>query len=204
METDGASEIDELPDDPESVHMAARDLVKARRHREAVALCERAEAAGVYNAGVAAAHSAALLKMRRTEDAIALLHGMLYYFPNEARLHLNLGTAYSAVYRRREAGYEYDLAKRLDPAVGREVTRLMILRLSLFLIAFATFFATVALWPRTRWLLVGLDVVMLAMSVYLLIGAIRSSGFKRILAPVGMIVFWVVVLILALYPPSRW
>jgi tetratricopeptide (TPR) repeat protein len=172
-----------IPFDPGTTYAAAKELFGQKRFAEVVALCERAESSGRYDANVVAVHSASLLKLSRTSDVIALLESMLYYFPNDARLHMNLGTAYTAVFRSSEGKYEYEVAKKLDPViVGQKVTRLLILRISIATSAFLAFFLSMVFWPHTRWLLVALIGLMIALSWFVLYGAVKRKGKERLVA----------------------
>lgn len=195
----------EVAAEREALYARAREMFGRKEYAQIVAMCEEAERVGKYDANIVAVHSASLLKLNRPNDVVALLEGMLYYFPNDARLHMNLGTAYAATFRRRESKDEYDLARRLDPLiVGQKVTRMSILRITLGAVSFAAFFAAIIFWPHTRWLLVGLVGAMICVSGFVVFGAIRGQTRQRLLAPILMLVFWVVLLFLAIFMPSRW
>ncbi|MHB8894653.1 MAG: hypothetical protein ACYC99_05670 [Candidatus Geothermincolia bacterium] len=193
------------PDSPEAAYAAMKELFQKKRHAEIVALCERLESTGKYDANTVAVHSASLLRLNRSKDAIALLEGMLYYFPNDARLHMNLGTAYNATLRRREAKYEYDLARKLDPVVvGQKVTRIMILRIVIASVAFALFFVALIFWPHTRWMLVALSGLMLAVSLLVIYTAMKSKVKARMVTSILMIAFWIALLLLSIFAPAHW
>ncbi|HEY5526531.1 MAG TPA: hypothetical protein VIK02_03020 [Candidatus Anoxymicrobiaceae bacterium] len=204
MDTVETTGLEQVPDDPRDVYEAAKALFAQKGYAEAVGFCEKAESAGVYSADVAAVHSASLMKLRRFDDAIMFLHGMLYYFPNDARLHLNLGTAYSATYHQKEASYEYSLARRLDPeVVGKKVNGLILLRVGATVLAFSVFFVSILFLPHTRWLVIGLLAFFLALNVLVLYKAVRAKAKDRILLFSIMLMGWIMLLIVFNVLPIR-
>jgi tetratricopeptide (TPR) repeat protein len=184
---------------PEAVYRQAEDLYKQKRYGEIAALCHEAESAGRYDASVAAAHSVALVKLGRTAEAIDLLHFMLNYFPEDARLHFNLGTAYSLGGRNREARFEFDIAKQLDPrVVGRKVDRLKIVRIVVPAVSFVVFFFSFVFWPHTRWLLAGLICVLISLTVFIMVKTAKVMSRRRWLMNAGMLLLWAILLLLVL------
>lgn len=194
---------DEIGGELARTYARLNELFAEKKYAEMVVMCEQAERAGRYDANIVAAHSASLLKLNRPVEVVSLLESMLYYFPNDARLHMNLGTAYGATFRRAEYKREYEIARQLDPAmVGQKVTRLAIIRIVLGAVSFAAFFAALIFWPHTRWLLVGLTGVMICVSVFILIAALRAQ-VKKLIGPLLMLAFWVIVLFVAIFLPVR-
>jgi len=191
------------PQDAASVHRTATALYHEKRFAEIVDLCEKAEAQGIYSADVAAVHSVALMKLHRTADTIDLLHQMLYYFPNDARLHFNLGAAYQASYKGSQARAEFQIARRLDPAyVGQKVNKFTMMRVTAAVVAFVVFFISFAFWPHTRWLAVGLIGALILLSLFVLVMAIRARATNRILINLGILAVWLLLLGLVIVAPS--
>lgn len=184
------------------MYQHAVGLFEEKKYRDVVSLCDEAERSGKYDANIVAVHSASLLKLNRPVEVVSLLESMLYYFPNDARLHMNLGTAYAASFRRQESKYEYELARKLDPAmVGQKVTRMTIIRILVATVAFVVFFVAIIFWPHTRWLLVGLNAAMVVVSAIVLVGAVKGRVRQRLLAPSLMLGFWILLLILSILIP---
>jgi tetratricopeptide (TPR) repeat protein len=199
METKDGSSAAAPSAAPQQIYETARDLYKQKRYEEIVSLCSQAEAAGNYSADVAAIHSVALMKLGRAEETIEFLHRMLYYFPYDARLHFNLGTAYQTTFRGGEARHEYQLARQLDPEnVGRKVDRRTNLRIVIVVTSFALFFAAIAFWPHTKWLLVGLIGLMIALNVFVIVNAARTRSVQRLLLNAGMFVLWIILLLVVI------
>ena len=202
VETEDRDGVEGIPGDPASVYQAATAFYQQKRYAEIVDLCERAEAGGTYDGGVAAVHSVALMKLHRTDETVDFLHHMLQYFPNDARLHFNLGVAYQTLYKRREANAEFEIARRLDPqVVGQKVGRLTIIRFAVPVVAFAAFFTCLLFWPHTKWVLVGLISVLIALTAVVLVMAVRAGARNRILINAGMLALWLVLLGLVLFAP---
>ena len=187
------------PPGAQQIYETASQLHKQKRYEEIVSLCEQAESVGNYSADVAAVHSVALMKLMRADETIAFLQRMLYYFPYDARLHFNLGTAYQATFHRQEASNEFRIAKRLDPArVGRKVDRLVGLRIGIAAVSFAVFFAAFFFWPHTRWLIVGMIALLMALTVVAMVNAIKLRSTNRMLIDAGVFVLWIVLMIVVL------
>jgi tetratricopeptide (TPR) repeat protein len=194
----------QVPAGPGAVYETAKGLFHQKRYEEAATICATAEKEGRYDANVVAVHSASLLKLRRATDVITLLQGMLYYFPNDARLHLNLGSAYVATFRRKEASQEYDIARKLDPeVVGRKVRKIMIVRVAVGIVSFAAFFICFLFWPHTRWVIVGLVVAMMALVVWGMITASRAGAKDRIKLYVVMLAGWIMILVVVVLLPAH-
>jgi len=192
------------PPDAASVYQAAGALYHEKRYAEIVDICEKAEAQGIYNADVAAVHSVALMKLRRTADATELLHRMLYYFPSDARLHFNLGAAYQAAFKRSDARAEFQIARRLDPAyVGQKVNKVTMLRVTVGFVAFVVFFVAFVFWPHTRWVAVGLIAALIVLSAVVLVMSIRARATNRILINSGVLAFWLLLMGLVLVAPTH-
>lgn len=184
---------------PAAVYAQAKALFEQKRFAEIVTLCEEAESRGAYNADVAAAHSVALIRLKRNDDAIGLLQHMLYYFPNDARLHFNLGSAYNAAMRRSEARTEYDIAKGLAPEIVRKGMRKMQwVRWSVFGASFVVFLLAFVFWPHTRWLVVGLAGALIILNVYIIIRFARLKQMERVYIYIGMLALWVLIMVLAI------
>jgi tetratricopeptide (TPR) repeat protein len=191
------------PQDAATVHRAATALYHEKRFDEIVDLCRNAEAQGIYSADVAAVHSVALMKLHRTAETIDLLHQMLYYFPNDARLHFNLGAAYQASYKGSQARAEFQIARRLDPAyVGQKVNKFTMIRVTVAVVAFVAFFISFVFWPHTRWLAVGLIGALILVSAFVLVMAIRARATNRILINLGILAVWLLLLGLVIAAPS--
>lgn len=203
MEPEDQTGNSATPQDAASVHRTATALYHEKRFAEIVDLCEKAEAQGIYSADVAAVHSVALMKLHRTADTIDLLHQMLYYFPNDARLHFNLGAAYQASYKGSQARAEFQIARRLDPAyVGQKVNKFTMMRVTAAVVAFVVFFISFAFWPHTRWLAVGLIGALILLSLFVLVMAIRARATNRILINLGILAVWLLLLGLVIVAPS--
>ena len=205
MDTEQQAGDNGIPGDAAAVHRAATALYHEKRYDEIVELCEKAEAAGTYNADVAAVHSVALMKLHRTPETIDLLRQMLVYYPDGARLHFNLGAAYQASYRRSEARTEFQVARRLDPTyVGQKINVLLMLRITIPVVLFVVFFVAIVFWPHTRWLLVGVMGALAGLSLFVLVMSIRARATKRILISAGIMAFWLILLGFAIVAPLHW
>jgi tetratricopeptide (TPR) repeat protein len=188
-----------VPPDAAAVYEMVKGLYQQGRFDEIVSLCERAEAVGRYNADVAASHSVALVKLKRFDDAIAFLQMALGYFPQDARLHFNLGTALTTVGRRQEGSAEYAIAKRLDPeAVGKKVDKFNNRKVVALVASSVVFFTLLLFWPHTKWAVVGLLVVLIGLSVFVLIKTAGYATRNRVLMNVGVLALWVIFLVIAL------
>jgi tetratricopeptide (TPR) repeat protein len=189
---------------PDAVYETAKGLFHQKKYEEAAAVCATAEREGRYDSSVVAVHSASLLKLRRAQDAMTLLESMLYYFPDDARLHLNLGSAYTATFRRQDARREYELAKRLDPeVVGRKVRRMMVMRVGVGAVSFAAFFVCFIFWPDTRWVLVGLIGLMMALVVWGMVVSAKAGAKERIRLYLVMMAGWTMILVVVILLPSH-
>lgn len=199
METQDVTGQAAPPGTPQQIYEMTGQLLKQKRFGEIVSLCEQAESVGNYSADVAAVHSVGLMKLGKANEAIEFLHRMLYYFPYDARLHFNLGTAYQSTFRGAEARHEYQLAKQLDPdTVGRKVDKRTNLRIAIVIASFALFFAAIIFLPHTKWLLVGLDGAVIAINAFVLVAAARAKSTERMLINAGMLILWTIVLVVLL------
>ena len=200
---EGPSATESLPGEIDETYARAKALFAEKKFDEVITLCEAAEAAGKYNADIAAVHSATLLKLRKTEEAVDYLSWMLYYFPNDARLHLNLGTAHSMNFKRTEANSEYAIARQLDPALaGDKLKRVTYVRIGTIVVAFLVFFVSFLFWPHTRWLVVVLIGGMMTLNVFILYRLYKAHARDRMLIYGGMLVLWAMLLILVLLIPA--
>jgi len=201
MEEDRGHNEQQLMSEAAGVSLQARELYGKRRYEEIIALCEAAEARGAYNPDVAAVHAVALIKLRKIPEAVRFLCQMLGYFPNDARLHFNLGTALDMSWKRREARGEYEIARRLDPALIKpKLNRLYAIRIGTGVVSFLVFFLSFIFWPHTRWLLVGLVAVLIPVTGYGLYRAVQSKveGARVSLYALSLL-FWIVLLLLVLF-----
>jgi 4-hydroxybenzoate polyprenyltransferase len=82
--------------------------------------------------------------------------------------------------------------------VGRKVDRRTNLRIVIVVTSFALFFAAIAFWPHTKWLLVGLIGLMIALNVFVIVSAARARSVQRLLLNAGMFVLWIILLLLVI------
>jgi tetratricopeptide (TPR) repeat protein len=201
--TDEAIYKIEVPGTAEEVYAIARALYDQRRHNEVVVLCEQAEAAGTFSGEVFAVHSASLLRLRRAGEAIELLEPRLQDYPDNAKMHFNLGSAYNTTFQRSKAREEYAVARRLDPElIGKNLRRSTLIRVAFT--ASCAVLVTIALvfWPHTRWLLEAFFAVLIALTLLTVIMSFKASP-RRALPLAGILLAWIAFLLLTILAPAH-
>jgi tetratricopeptide (TPR) repeat protein len=201
--TDEAIYKIELPGTAEEVYAMAIALYDQKRFQEAVVLCEQAEAEGKQNAQIFAVHSASLIRTRRPQDAIDLLQPRMQDYPDEAKLHFNLGSAYNGTFNRSEAKKEIAIARSLDPyVIGKSVRKATAIRVGVTA-GFACILVVGALfWPHTRWLLEVFFAVLIALTGLTVVMSFKASP-RRSIPLAAILLVWVLMLLLVIFAPAH-
>ena len=123
-------ELEFEPPDAYSLYYLGRIALSEGNTEEAVGYFERVLAIGTI-LDVRARLASGYLRLRRTEQAVALLEDSVRSWPEKGEIHYLLGQAYQRIGRSAEARHEFELAERWKNKLQEDIRGLVELRVLL-------------------------------------------------------------------------
>jgi tetratricopeptide (TPR) repeat protein len=167
------------------------ELYNRKDFKELLRYCLATEAGGTENPEIVIAHARALIKVRKTDDAITYITEKIESYPNEAKLHLCLRAAYMRRDRMRDARLELEKAVGLDPSLASKVKRLNIFRYGLTVIFVTWLVLGIAFWPQFHYYLIPLMLMVDIGVIRMIYIYVKRRNILRVLGLLILLLIWI-------------